>query len=321
MISIVIPLYNVAAYIEKCLLSIYNQTYTDYEIIIVDDGSTDDSYNKSVAFKQLYPNLKVSILQKKNEGVTTARRDGVRAAKGDWVTFVDADDTLPVTALETLVLGVDNDVNIVVGAHNLYDENGHFRFCPNKNLGKFTSKKYISIFILGKVEGAPWAKLFRRVIFNDEIFDLPREIKNKEDVIMNVRIAVLQHQKVVFLDKAVYNYLTDRKDSALTLYKDTFDLDYEVRILNYIKSALIKEGFFLMFKKEVALLYLRNVWSWRKKIGLLNNNQFLIVKQYCDFILKHNLSLFGTIKIAVIYLLLLLSYFKNQLFRKKELSV
>lgn len=311
MISIVIPIYNIASYIERCLLSISKQSYTQYEIIIVDDGSTDNSYDKCLAFKEQYFHLNISIIRKLNEGVTAARRDGVKIAKGEWVTFVDGDDTLPEMALEALISSVNSNVNIVIGAHNLEYENGSYNFCPNKNLGRFNSKNYISIFLMGKIEGAPWAKLFRRGILNDIIFDLPMDIKNKEDIIMNIRIAVLQKQDVIFIDKPVYNYLTNRENSALSMYKYTFDLAYEVRILDYITLAIKNEGLFMAFKKEIAVCYLLNVWDWRKKFRHLTNKQILIVKYFCDFVFINNFSIFSTIKAAIIYFLLMIKYFNN----------
>lgn len=314
MISIIIPVYNVEAYIEKCLQSIAKQTYTQFEIIIVDDGSKDNSYYKSLAFKEQYPHLKISIFRKLNEGVTAARRDGVKIAKGEWVTFIDGDDTIPEMALEFLFSSVDANVNIVIGAHNLEYDDGTYNFCPNKNLGRFTSKDYISLFLLYEVEGAPWAKLFRREILNDAIFDLPKNIKNKEDIIMNLRIAVLQRQEVLFIDKSVYNYLTNRPNSALTLYKDTFDLGYEIRILDYLALTLKSEDFYMLFKKEIGFVYLFHIWGWKKKFMHASKEQLLSIKYFCDFVLINNTTIYSFFKVAIVYFMLLISYFYSSVF-------
>ncbi|MFV5693021.1 glycosyltransferase family 2 protein [Flavobacterium sp. LT1R49] len=319
MISIIIPVYNVAAYIERCLQSIAKQTYTQYEIIIVDDGSTDNSYDKCLAFKDQYFQLDISIIRKLNEGVTAARRDGVKIAKGEWITFVDGDDTLPETALEFLISSVDTGVNIVIGAHNLEYDDGTSDFCPNKNIGRFNSISYISIFLLYNMEGAPWAKLFRRDILNDTIFDLPRDIKNKEDIIMNLRIAVLQRQDVIFIDKPVYNYLTNRPNSALTLYLNTFDLGYEIRILDYLASALKSGGLFIFFQKEIAIVYLMHIWGWKRKLRHASKEQMLNIKFFCDFVLLNNASIFSLFKVSIVYLLLLLKYLNIDIFSPQSL--
>ena len=146
-ISIIIPVYNIDAHIERCLYSIAKQTYTEYEIIIVDDGSSDNSYDKCLSFKEKYFHLDISIIRKLNEGVTAARRDGVKTAKGEWITFVDGDDTIPETALEFLMSSVDEGINIVIGAHTLEYQDGAYDFCPNKNIGRFDSKNYIGKFL------------------------------------------------------------------------------------------------------------------------------------------------------------------------------
>jgi glycosyltransferase involved in cell wall biosynthesis len=311
MISIIIPVYNVAKYIEKCLDSIANQTCTQYEVIIVNDGSTDNSYEKCIAFKENNLHLNISIITKLNEGVTAARRDGVRIAKGEWITFVDGDDTLPEFALELLFSSVDPEVNIVIGAHNLLYDDGICTFCPNENIGKFSSKRYISLFLLWKVEGAPWAKLIRREILNDAIFDLPRDIKNKEDIIMNLRIAVLQTQNVVFIDKPVYNYLTNRPDSALTSYINTFDLDYEIRILDYLTLALKSEGLDTLYKNEIAFVYLMHIWGWKKKFLQARKKHIVRLKYFCDFVLANKVSINGLFKVTIVYFFLFLGYLKN----------
>lgn len=311
MISIIIPVYNVATYIERCLQSIAKQTITQYEIIIVDDGSTDNSYAKCVAFREKNLQLDISIIRKLNEGVTAARRDGVRIAKGDWITFVDGDDTLPQLALESLIWVVDEEINIVIGAHNLEYDDGTYSFCPNSNIGKVSSKNYISLFLFWKVEGAPWAKLIRREILNDAIFDLPRDIKNKEDIIMNLRIAVSQTQDVVFIDKPVYNYLTNRPDSALTSYINTFDLDYEIRILDYLTAALKSEGLVTLFKNEIAFVYLMHIWAWKKKFLQASKKHILRLKYFSDFVLANKVSFFSFWKVAIVYFFLFLGYLKN----------
>lgn len=314
MISIIIPVYNIDAYIERCLQSIYKQTYTEYEIIIVDDGSTDNSYDICVAFKEQYLHLDISIIRKLNAGVTAARRDGVKTAKGEWITFVDGDDTLPVAALELLISSADTGINIVIGAHKLEYDDGIYDFCPNKNIGRFNSKNYISKFLLYEVEGAPWAKLFRRDILHDSIFDLPMDIKNKEDIIMNFRIAVLQRKDVLFIDKPVYNYLTNRPNSALVLYRNTFNLDYEIRILDYLTLALKSEGFIILFKKEIAKVYLMHLWGWKKKFLQARKEHIERIKYFCDFVLINNASIGSLFKVAIVYFFLLLGYLNNYIF-------
>ena len=94
-LSIIVPVYNCEEYLNKCIDSILNQTYKDFELILVDDGSTDDSGRIIDQYGQLYPNI-VS-LHKENGGPTTARREGIKKAKGEYILFADGDDWLDET--------------------------------------------------------------------------------------------------------------------------------------------------------------------------------------------------------------------------------
>ena len=95
MISVIIPLYNKASYVEKALQSVLNQSYQDWEVIVIDDGSVDDSY---IVVKEYTKALcdsvrnKIQLIQQENQGVSATRNRGVDIAKGEWIAFLDADD-------------------------------------------------------------------------------------------------------------------------------------------------------------------------------------------------------------------------------------
>lgn len=98
MISVIVPIYNAEKYLNKCLTSIVNQTYCDLEIILVNDGSTDESFAICEKYKQA--DDRIVIINKHNEGLVRARKDGIRMAKGEYITFVDADDWIDITTYE-----------------------------------------------------------------------------------------------------------------------------------------------------------------------------------------------------------------------------
>ena len=312
MISIIIPVHNIASYIDKCLQSILQQTYTEFEIILVNDGSSDDSYNKCIVFKEKNPLLDIFIINKQqNEGVTAARRDGVKKAKGKWITFVDGDDTLPSDALENLIMYMHSDVSIVLGAHNLeFDDNTCTSFL-NKKTGKFNYAEYIKMLLTNDVQNAPWAKLFRKEVFNEYVFDLPKEIKSQEDFIMNIRIAVTQKNNVVVIAKSVYNYKYHREGSAITLYRQKLDVDYVIKILNYLSSAFIDNNMH-EYNKEIATRYLNSIWYLRKKMNDLTKEQAKYFKSKFKFILCNTTNLKKTTKLIVLYLLLFAGLLKNK---------
>lgn len=97
LVSVIIPLYNAEKYIKECLLSVYKQTYTNIEIIIVNDGSTDSSLDVLSSFKK---EKNITIISQENKGASAARNIGIKHAKGDYIQFLDADDNLPANKIE-----------------------------------------------------------------------------------------------------------------------------------------------------------------------------------------------------------------------------
>lgn len=114
MISVIVPAYNAEKYIKKCIKSILNQTYSNFEIIIVNDGSTDNTLNIINEFND----KRIRIINQKNGGVSNAKNTALDIIKGDYVTFVDSDDTIPKDALEILINLMTDDVDFVSGNYN-----------------------------------------------------------------------------------------------------------------------------------------------------------------------------------------------------------
>ena len=100
LVSVIIPLYNAEKHIKKCILSLYNQTYSNIEIIVVNDGSTDNSLS---ILSQINKNGEIKIISQKNKGASAARNKGLSIAKGSYIQFLDADDNLPVNKIENQI--------------------------------------------------------------------------------------------------------------------------------------------------------------------------------------------------------------------------
>ena len=105
MISVIVPVYNVEKFIEKCINSILAQTYKDFELILVDDGSSDKSGEICDSFSAQHPN--VHTIHQPNSGVSVARNNGIAAAKGEYIAFVDSDDTVNESYLELLYKNIN----------------------------------------------------------------------------------------------------------------------------------------------------------------------------------------------------------------------
>lgn len=189
-VSIIVPVYNIEKYLNRCIDSILSQTFTDFELLLVDDGSKDKSGDICEAYKT--KDSRISVFHKFNGGVSSARNFGLDKALGDWVTFVDADDELQSSYLSNLLSLVDNDTSMVV-ANYIVNENDNI--VSNQiefEEGTLTAEQYlVKFFYDDKVRNEVWSKLFNLhdigtlrfnttiAIGEDLLFNLEYCFKNK----------------------------------------------------------------------------------------------------------------------------------------------
>jgi capsular polysaccharide biosynthesis protein cpsI len=163
MISVIVPVYNVETYLEECLDSIQNQTYTNLEVLLVNDGSTDGS--QAICEHYCQTDKRFRLMNQTNQGQSVARNTGVAASKGEYIVFVDSDDVIKVNYLEELMKYMSDEVDIVES-----------KFTVNKNEFLAKNSKEIEILFEGNSEEAvkvvpnhllsvnPVTKLYRRAI-------------------------------------------------------------------------------------------------------------------------------------------------------------
>ncbi len=218
MFSIVIPLYNKANYIEKTIDSVLTQTFTDFDIIVVNDGSTDESLDKIKHFKD----DRLRIINQKNAGVSSARNNGVKEAKYDYVAFLDADDWWDVHFLEEMKLLIENYPEAgIYGCNYYYVKNGKYRL-EDKGLEKGFTAGYINYFkVYANTFCVPFNCSFvvvEKTAFN-EAGGFNRQLKFGEDFHLWTRIC-LEHE-VAYLNKplAYYNQDVDLDHRALGINK------------------------------------------------------------------------------------------------------
>ena len=199
-LSVIVPIYNKAEYIAPCLESILEQDLESFEVIAVDDGSTDDSGKVCDEMARLYPNLKVMHVL--NGGVTAARRIGVEPAKGEYVTFVDADDLMKPQALSVLLDAIrETGADEVVATYDTH----YGEHITTKIVGTIDAEWMIRQLMASTAKFCVlWAVIFRR----DKIIDClyaPRVIRSGEDILMQI-LFLLKRPKVVFIPDSVYVY-------------------------------------------------------------------------------------------------------------------
>lgn len=253
MISIIVPVYNVEKYLERCVQSILNQTYKDYEILLIDDGSTDSSGDICDHLAAEYE--KIRVIHQINQGLSGARNTGIEESKGRYIAFIDSDDFIDKRYLEILfsnLIKYNADVSCC----------GHYRtedIVPKQEnpVGKeYTFENdECAVFYLEKEIPSAWAKLYKRELFSMLRFPVGRIY---EDVAINFKI-MMQVDKIVYTDKKLYYYyknwssITKQKFTSKTLdlmkaweEVDEYAKDSTDKIKRLVRFRLNKSYFTLL---------------------------------------------------------------------------
>ena len=213
-ISVIVPVYNVETYLERCVESILHQTYTNFELILINDGSTDSSGQICDQLAHQYENIKVYHIE--NAGVSNARNIGIQLATGVWITFVDSDDFVTKDYLATLASAVEGgNVGFVIAPlHHI--KNGIVTDLPpysgRKELWS-TEETMKELLMTTKTSFFPVAKLFKRDLLVDEKFNTDYHLA--EDALFLTELLLKTRCSSVFIDKPIY-YYDHREGSATT---------------------------------------------------------------------------------------------------------
>lgn len=272
-ITIVIPLYNFANYIEKCLNSLVNQTSQNFEVIIINDGSTDNSKKVVQDFISRNKLENFTLISQKNSGVSRARNVGIKVAKTDWIAFVDSDDYVSPDFISELEKNV-NDADFVIGNYAILSEEGRFE---NKNFYDFNSRKFnkknfiINLLNEEKAEALSeyrisslrnvWSKLYNRKILLENKIEFNEDLCYFEDGLFNL-MYVDKIKKVNITTNCIYNYFVTSAGSTTKKIKKNY---YEDKIkINLVYDYIKKYNFseiktaFDLFRFDCLSSYLIN---------------------------------------------------------------
>lgn len=256
-ISVIVPVYNVEKYIEKCILSILSQTYDSYELILLNDGSTDGSYDVMLKYED---NPRVTIVNKPNTGQSDTRYQGLLMAKGDYVYFVDSDDFIEPHALDALVEQVDKtNADVVFGRYRLVDENGNIlREQKNYSVTSLNGVENIlsDAICFTNFKASLCIKLIRKDLFIKSFNDEVRELRVNEDMYLSISLS--SHcKKVVFINNVVYNVL-QREGSLSRGIKSELVTSNEV-IYRHAQLIIKERGLWEFCKNEFYRGYIKAV--------------------------------------------------------------
>ena len=255
-VSVIMPAYNVEKYIEKSVNSIMNQTMKDLELVIVNDASTDKTWDKIVQLKKTYGERINAINLNNNVRQGGARNLGIKEAKGEYIVFVDSDDWIEKTMIEKFYNLMIESIADLVGTtsyYMVYSKNHiELRHHGNRNInleisGKTADKNIRDKYFL--CAGGIWMNMYnRQVIVNNNIW-FPEGLSYEDNYFVNLYLCYVK--KYVFIDEAFYYY---RQQENSTVHRKDFSqlqrIDVEKLLLSELKKRnlyeTVKDGYELM---------------------------------------------------------------------------
>ncbi len=279
--SIVVPVYNVEAYLAKCVDSILCQTEPDFELLLVDDGSTDSSGKLCDQLAQKDP--RVRVIHQENQGLGGARNTGIQAAAGDWLLLIDSDDWIEPGILgKALEAGEREAVDMVVFGYRTVDEQGNalrdFVEAGPKNR-KLSPKEYKKLFLIAP---CAWNKLYRRELFFRTGLTYPSRVWY-EDIRTTPKLMAAA-DSVVLLDEIGYNYL-QRAGSIM----NSGNLERNREILDAFDDILAwfrEQGLFAEYRDELCFLTLFHAYLTASARVIRIDRKHPLVPQFYSYLKK-----------------------------------
>lgn len=308
-VSVLIPFYNVSSYIERSLISVLNQTYSEVECVLVDDGSSDDSYFKVLSIKENHSRGNIINLFRhdKNKGIAEARNTCISKATGDYILFLDSDDELPLHAVEEMTkIAETKKVDLVIGDFSVI--NGNRSNFPSIQLLStneiYNNYQAINAFLQMKVTDMPCVKLVRRkVLVDSNLFFFPGIVH--EDTLW-VFSLMKNIQSMAVTDALCYMYYF-RPGSITQQKSDRNFISLLIVIQKIIKQSL-EENLFSKYDNLIPYIYNLRYYMFKEMIKLDFHKDYVLdkfnmVDRYIDLIPKRyrKLSTFSTFFKSILF--------------------
>ena len=254
-LSVVIPVYNVEKYLRECLDSVIVDGLGEYEIVCVNDGSTDSSPAILEEYREKYPEL-IRTVHTENQGLGAASNNGIAAAKGEYIAFLDSDDTFTETAIAEMLEACEHGDDLVIFDCNSVTDSGEhietLKGCKLREEGVFTLEEYPQLLF---DRANRWNKLYRRTLFAEHRISYPGRVWF-EDYWTNPKLYP-NCKSIRYISKAWYNYR--QQPGSITHVKNTKRnleiIDAAESMLTYYEEA----GLFEQYKPELEYSVFYNV--------------------------------------------------------------
>lgn len=249
MISVIVPVYNGEKLLKTCIDSILKNIEKDDEVIIVNDGSTDNTPKICSLFAE--QDNRIQVIQQENSGVSRARNSGIKAAKGEWILFVDADDTL-ISGVSRELKQVDNTTDFVAFGMNGKEERNVIQLNRDELLPEVLGDKDSVGFKMNAV----WSKAYRRTLLAENHISFDEKIFHGEDMIFNVDVALACSHAYIF-NKMIYRN-TVNFESATHKYQENSLMNEEAFIIELNKRLDVNHN--KKIRNRLDYMIVNGIW-------------------------------------------------------------
>lgn len=255
-VSVIIPAYNAAQTIRQCVQSVLTQSFKNFEVVVVNDGSADETPNICNSLAQ--EDARVKVIHQTNKGRTAAREVGLENASAQWVCFIDADDTIPQNSLSDLYSMASAQTDVVFG-------NGYTLNNEHRKTIPLSDFRHLAVRGEGAI-GLPWGSLYRKILLSHYMFDLPKDIYMGEDYIFWLRLIFTTTKPIHIVYNKVYTKGADSTSSSFVWTADYAEKLHALRMQSipqnvqtqYLKDALSDAIVNLM---SVAIFQPKQIWQ------------------------------------------------------------
>lgn len=288
-VSIIVPIYNTEKYLRRCIESIINQTYRNIEVILINDGSTDGSANICDEF--MLKDNRISVIHKKNSGVSFCRNRGIKLSIGDYLQFVDSDDYLDIDMTENLVKSIEaNDADLVICGYKRIEDLTNSQILRSfaveeRVLGLDGFKQIYDGLYDSYYLNSPCNKLYRAKIIKDNGILFNTNMDLGEDLLFNVDV-FKKSASFVISSSCPYNYVVYNTKDTLSSKFRTNHYEIEKSLLNNLMSMYTQNDQILYAKqlRNLKRTYSKELINSLKVITDLKTarDSFMEIKEICN---------------------------------------
>lgn len=299
LITIIVPIYNVSQYLDKCVNSIINQTYRDLQIILVDDGSTDGSAKMCDVYCRA--DSRIQVIHKLNGGLVSARKAGIQLAAGDYIGYVDGDDWIEPDLYEHLLQYAEETNADMVETDHYIESGGRQKLVRSKiGYGIRTAGELIPDMLCDedfnecRMKPYVWSKLFKKTLLEPLQLQVDERIQCGEDGAV-VYPYVLNSSRIYISDYAGYHYV--QRNSSLTNSRNEDEFSRSTAFLDYLRACFIKTNYADKMLKQLNQ-YAKSVLMLRQISFFDRNEKFRVLMPFGGLEGGNRIVLYGAGKLG-----------------------